>query len=195
MPRPRIDVDAKRRELLDSAEQLIDQHGTNKVTMQDISAACGMSQSNIYRFFSSKEELLSSLADRWFQEIEAELERVMCGEQPPIELLERFIKTQFKMKRDRFDENPELFVKYLSLAMLNPDAVATHVKKLRVWLQQLVKRSHSGNDTPTHIVGLVEDMTIKFRDPHLISAHRKECTDRRLDAVLGAVREVLQQKR
>ena len=191
MPRPKIDIDAKRRELLDSAEQLIDRHGTSKVTMQDISAACGMSQSNIYRFFSNKEELLAGLADRWFEEVESELTAVMGTEGTAGEILERFIRTQFEMKRDRYDENPELFIKYLSLAMMNPESVERHVRKLRSWLQRLVKNCLVERKVSRRLVGLIEDMTIKFRDPHLISAHRAECTDARLDAVLQAVHAVL----
>ena len=43
---------------------------------------------------------------------------------------------------------------------------------------------------PKRVIDLVEDMTIKFRDPYLISAHRKECTNARLETVLEAVHQL-----
>ncbi len=190
MPRPKIDVESKRREVLDQAEALLDRYGPDRITMQDISAACGMSQSNIYRFFANKEELLNSLANRWFDEVECALARVMQSDAPPLDVLELFIKTQFRIKRDRYDDNPELFVKYLSLATNSPAAVQEHVNTLQSWLRELVKRSLPGG-TSKRTVAVIEDMTIKYRDPHLISAHRKECTDARLNALLKSVRIIV----
>jgi AcrR family transcriptional regulator len=194
MPRPKVDVNLKRREILAVAQEQIEQYGPYKVTMQDISEACGMSQSNIYRFFASKDALLASLADQWFEEIEGRLADVMSSRGTPQEVLERFIRTQFGMKRDRYDQNPSLFVSYLSLAAMNPDAVQKHVTKLQKWLRVLVKNCLPPGKASPRMVALVEDMTIKYGDPHLISAHRKECTDARLDALLGAVNALLSDK-
>lgn len=187
MPRPKVDPSEKRREILATAESLIDRFGPQKVTMQDISAAHGMSQSNIYRFFANKEALLASLADQWFDEIETELERVMQSSGTPREIFDAFIRTQFTMKRDRYDSNPALFVSYLQLATNNPVSVHAHVAKLSGWLRTLVNDCHPAGKAPRRVVDLVADMTVKFRDPHLISAHRKECTNARLEAVLNAV--------
>ncbi|XOV84139.1 MAG: TetR/AcrR family transcriptional regulator [bacterium] len=191
MPRPKIDVDQKRREILAVAQRQIEQYGPHKVTMQDISEACGMSQSNIYRFFSSKDALLASLADQWFDEIESKLADVVRSQGTPQDVLELFIRTQFRMKRDRYDENPALFISYLTLAAMNPEAIQKHVARLQKWLRALVRNCLPPGKPAQRMVALVEDMTIKYRDPHLISAHRKECTDVRLDALLRAVHELL----
>lgn len=191
MPRPKIDPAEKRREILATAESLIDQYGPHKVTMQDISAAHGMSQSNIYRFFANKDALFASLADRWFDEIETALARVIESDDTPQAKFDAFIRTQFTMKRDRYDANPALFVSYLQLAMNNPESVHAHVSKLNGWLKTLVNNCYPEGKAPRGVAEMVADMTVKFRDPHLISAHRKECTNARLAAVLDAVHKLI----
>ena len=75
-----------RKKLLEAAERHIKAHGPKKLTVSDIAAECGMSQSNAYRFFHSKGDLLEAVGERWFAEIERELADIAASRQPPAEL-------------------------------------------------------------------------------------------------------------
>jgi TetR/AcrR family transcriptional regulator, repressor for uid operon len=55
---------ARRDMILDSARQTFTAKGFEVATIQDVATACGMSPGNIYRYFSSKAEIISGLVER-----------------------------------------------------------------------------------------------------------------------------------
>ena len=75
MPRPETDMEAKRQQIMEAADQIIQDKGAISFTMTDLAAAAGMSQSNLYRFFESKDALAEAMAGEWF----ADLEVIMAG--------------------------------------------------------------------------------------------------------------------
>ncbi len=68
MARPQTDIEAGRAELLEVVDDLIRKRGAVDISMSDLAAAAGMSPSNLYRFFDSKEALLEAVAERFFDE-------------------------------------------------------------------------------------------------------------------------------
>jgi TetR/AcrR family transcriptional regulator, transcriptional repressor of aconitase len=56
-------VDARRESILDSAARLFARKGLNSATMADIAAEADLSAGAIYRYFSSKEELMRAVFD------------------------------------------------------------------------------------------------------------------------------------
>ncbi len=56
--------DAPRRRILEAAERAFARHGFRGATMQIVAAEARMSAGNLYRYFSSKEALVSGLAER-----------------------------------------------------------------------------------------------------------------------------------
>ncbi len=61
----------RKNRILDAAERCFARHGFHKSTMQDVAAECAMSPGNLYRYFSSKDDLVAGLAER-------DRERFMC---------------------------------------------------------------------------------------------------------------------
>ena len=57
MPRPETDIAATRTRIMDAAEHIIQERGSISFTMTDLATAVGMSPSNLYRFFESKDAL------------------------------------------------------------------------------------------------------------------------------------------
>jgi AcrR family transcriptional regulator len=188
MARPLTDVEATRQQLLEAAEQLLARHGSRKVTVSDVAAGCGMSQSNAYRFFPSKAALMTGIAERWFAEIETKLTDVAEDAGPAENTLQTLLMTQLRIKRARFDANPTLFLSHLELAARNMDAVWAHVHTLSALYERVVTRwlAEVALDTSQarNITRLIEDATILFRDPNLIARRRDECTDERARAVI-----------
>jgi AcrR family transcriptional regulator len=85
--------------MLEATERLIRIHGGRKVTVSDVAAACGMSQSNAYRYFPSRLSLLDAVAERWLAAIEEELSAIAASDEPPAEQLVRFVARDFELKR------------------------------------------------------------------------------------------------
>lgn len=56
--------DAPRNRILDAAERAFARHGFRGATMQIVAAEARMSAGNLYRYFASKEALVSGLAER-----------------------------------------------------------------------------------------------------------------------------------
>lgn len=178
MPRPRPDDDLVKERMLLAAERLLTQHGPDKVTVTDIAAQCGMSQSNAYRYFPSKESLMAALAARWFAETENELNRIADSGGPADARLAAFLETQFALKLATHDQDPDLFHSYLLLAQRNPDAVARHSARLSDMVTHLIAEMLSEKCATSHETAefsrVFLDMTVLIRDPWLIARFREE---------------------
>ncbi len=55
---------ARRDAILDAAKQTFTEKGFEVATIQDVATACGMSAGNIYRYFTSKAEIVYGLVER-----------------------------------------------------------------------------------------------------------------------------------
>jgi TetR/AcrR family transcriptional repressor of uid operon len=57
-------VGDRRRKILDAAEACFVRNGFHRTTMNDVAAEAGMSAGNLYRYFASKEAIVTGLAER-----------------------------------------------------------------------------------------------------------------------------------
>ena len=187
MARPKSDLKAARARLLAAAEELLSRHGPNKVTVCDVAAACGMSQSNAYRFFPSKAALLAGVAARWFEEIEQALEAIAVEEGDARGRIMAFVLTQLRMKRARLKADPVMFQAYLDLGARNVDLVWAHVARISGFFEKIVEAwlQDAGLEGDARAVTtLIEDATLLFRDPNVILRRHHSCTDERARAVV-----------
>lgn len=185
MARPKPDEKAIREQLLATAESLLSYYGTAKVTVTDIAAACGMSQSNAYRYFPSKASLMAALGERWFAEVEAMTDEIIARKTPPREKLREIILATFQLKRARLEADPDLFAAYLELAAANIWTVEAHTKKRDKKIAELVYAhlAATGNRTARgdHITQTLLDTTIFIRDPNLILQNHAHLNDERAE--------------
>jgi AcrR family transcriptional regulator len=63
----------KRERLVESAKDLIHEHGYNQTTLADIAEAAGVPLGNVYYYFTTKEEIATAVIDERVQEICAKL--------------------------------------------------------------------------------------------------------------------------
>ncbi len=72
---------AERRNLiLDAAERCFVRTGFHRTTMQDVAVEAGMSAGNLYRYFPSKEAIVSGLSERDRDELAADFARISTAE-------------------------------------------------------------------------------------------------------------------
>ena len=203
MPRPSSDPELEKEKLLSAAEQLIKKRGSPKLTVSEVAAACGMSQSNAYRYFPSKADLINALIARWFEKVETELafivEGTKTGHVHHEELLRRFIHCVYRIKRDAFDEDPDLYRSYLALAADHMQTVSKHVHILHLGLEEVTRffleKENIRKPSLADCVTLIEDITVMFRDPRIIAVRRPECTEERLDHILDFLTDGLKQSK
>jgi TetR/AcrR family transcriptional regulator, repressor of the ameABC operon len=127
MARPQTDIEAGRQELLDIADDLVRKRGGVDLSMTELASAAGMSPSNLYRFFESKEALMEAAAGRWFAPKIAIMEDVVAAALPPREKLYQFFARRFILLRDQFRDDPDFFKSYLELGQQHFEVVRGYV--------------------------------------------------------------------
>jgi TetR/AcrR family transcriptional regulator, repressor of the ameABC operon len=191
MARPRIDSDAVREVLLGAAEELLREHGAQRITVVEIARHCGMSQSNAYRFFPSKRALLQAWGRRWFIEIEATTEAIATGTGLPEARCVEYLVCQYRLKRKRFESDPELFRAYVELGLANLDIVETHLRTMHRHLQSIIEdpawQDRLGGRTATEATALIDAMTTRFRDPAQIARFAGEDSEARAAEVMRII--------
>lgn len=185
MARPKPDEAAVREQLLSTAESLLSHYGAGKVTVTDIAAACGMSQSNAYRYFPSKASLMAALGQRWFAEVEAMTDEIIARDGTPREKLREIILATFQIKRARLESDPALFAAYMDLAAANAWTVSAYTEERNRKITALVASHLSGTGQPAaqaaHVSQTLLDATVLIRDPNLIQQYRAQLTDERAE--------------
>jgi AcrR family transcriptional regulator len=172
--------------LIAEAERMLVETQGRRLVLSEIAARIGISQSYAHRFFPTKADLVRTLAQRWFDEVEAESIRILALDRPAPERLELWVLSILRLKRDRFDADPALFLAYLDLAADHMDLVAEHTGKLsaalRAILADMVPAERLDRAHAT-----VEDATVLFRVPMAIARFRRNATDERARNVLRAL--------
>jgi len=74
-----VDVDAKRREILNAAIKTFAKHGMRGTNLARVAKTAGMGKSSLYHYFETREELFSALADDILRH-EAELFRSLAAQ-------------------------------------------------------------------------------------------------------------------
>ncbi|GAA4092155.1 helix-turn-helix domain-containing protein [Actinomadura miaoliensis] len=86
---------ARRERLLDAARRLAHEGGYHAVTMHDVADRAGVARATVYRYFATKDHLLTEVAATWAHRITADIDALAVGE-TPVErltaLLERIVR-------------------------------------------------------------------------------------------------------
>jgi len=75
---------ARRQQILDAARTCFLRNGFHATSIQDVIAEAGLSVGAVYRYFPSKTELISAIADHVVGEVEATLSAVAADESIPL---------------------------------------------------------------------------------------------------------------
>ena len=190
MRKARTDADTVRQSLIAAAERMLQETDGRRLVMSEIAARVGLTQSHAHSFFATKDDLVRALAARWFEGVERELEAVAGWAGPPAEKLRRYVLTSLRIKRAKFDENPDLFRAYLALAAEHDDLVRSHAGRLYDILRRIVAEIVPAHEAD-NAARLAHDATVLFRVPHTIAMFRAWATDERAGAVVDALAAAL----
>lgn len=127
MARPQTDIEAGRADLLNVVDDLVRKRGAVDISMSDLAAAAGMSPSNLYRFFDSKEALLEAVAERFFEDKSKIMVEVTESDLPVRDKMYQFFARRFEVMVQKYEDEPDLLKSYLEIGQQHFEVVRGYV--------------------------------------------------------------------
>src|SRR6202035_1948897 len=91
--------------ILEVTEDVLRRFGLAKATVVDVARALDVSHGSVYRHFPSKASLREAVAKRWLDRVNAPLEEISQGSEPPAIRLERWLRTMIAIKHKKVCED------------------------------------------------------------------------------------------
>lgn len=125
--------------ILDAARERFTQYGYNKTTMAEIAKDCGMSASNIYRFFANKLDIGASLACCSLESGLTHITAIVSDPQYSADIrLRQFIHAILDDTHRLWSENPKINELVVAICADRMDIVANHKQKKQTLLETLL---------------------------------------------------------
>lgn len=99
--RTRLDREDRRRQLIEIAEKLVTEHGLHAATMKRIAAQAGISETQAYNYFRSREQLFVEMVRREFDKIRAARQEDIENTSEHYELITRLTQTYLRKIGER----------------------------------------------------------------------------------------------
>mgnify|MGYP003624404690 FL=1 len=191
MPRPETDIAATRLRIIAAADRMIQERGAISFTMTDLATAVGMSPSNLYRFFESKDALAEAMAGEWFAELLVIMEELVSADMPVEEKLYQFFAQRVVIKRARYEDDPELFQSYMELGDEHFEVIKGYVDLADHYMASILAEAmESGYFKGLEldaVVSLVNTMIQPFCNPRLMMQMMHLATEERLRIVIKTI--------
>lgn len=191
MARPHTDIEAGRALLLDHVEDLVRKRGSADIAMNELAAAAGMSPSNLYRFFESKEALFEAVAEKWFADKIAIMEEVTSSDLPVRDKLYSFFARRFVVMSARFTEDPELFRSYCELGEQHFEVVRGYVDLgdhyLAMIIAEALDAGYFGDLSIDEAVSLINQMVSPYCMPDAQIHIGHKLTEAKLASIIDTI--------
>jgi TetR/AcrR family transcriptional regulator, repressor of the ameABC operon len=191
MARPQTDIEAGRKLLIEKAEDVIRERGAVDIAMGELAAAAGMSPSNVYRFFESKEDLHAAIAESWFADKVRIMEEAVASDLSARYKMYVFFQRRFALMIARHEEDPEQFKSYCELGRQYFDVVRGYVDLadhyLAVIVAEAMEQGYFSELSIDHAVSLINLMVQPFCNPNLIFELANRPTDEKLGQIIDAI--------
>jgi TetR/AcrR family transcriptional regulator, repressor of the ameABC operon len=191
MARPQTDIEAGRRLLLETAEGIIRDRGAVDIAISELASVAGMSPSNIYRFFESKEDLFEAIAERWFADKISIMETVIASSMSARDKMHAFFGRRFALMVADYETDPELFQSYCELGSQHFETVRGYVDLADHYLALIVAEAmqdgYFSKLTIDQTVSLINLMIQPFCNPDLIIHIGVRPTDDKLGEIIDTI--------
>lgn len=172
MARPQTDIEAGKAELLNVVDDLVRQRGAVDISMTDLAAAAGMSPSNLYRFFDSKEALLEAVAERFFEDKSKIMVEVTESDLPVREKMYQFFARRFLVMVQKYEAEPDLLKSYLEIGQQHFEVVRGYVDLgdhyLSLIVAEAMEQGYFQGLSIDETVSLVNQMVQCYTNPESI---------------------------
>lgn len=191
MARPETDIAATRKKIMEAADQMIREKGAISFTMTDLAAVVGMSPSNLYRFFANKDALAEAMAGEWFADLLTIMEKLVAADIPVEEKLYRFFAERVVLKRQRYEEDPQLFASYMELGDEHFEVIRGYIDLadhyMATILAEAMEAGYFKGLELDAIVTLVNLMVQPFCNPQLMMDMMHLVDEKRLQIVIDTI--------
>jgi len=126
----RLSGDPKGR-LLAIATEHLRRGGAKRVRLVAVAEEAGMTHANVYRYFTSRDDLLDAVVTAALRPVEAHLADVAGAPDPADDKLERMIFALARGYRDLLEREPRVFECYASAAAGNRPLARRHLGRVR----------------------------------------------------------------
>ncbi len=113
----RLHRERQRRRILEAAEKLFDEHGIDRVTVAEIISASGLRTSTIYRYFSSKDDIVWAILEEVLADLAARAKAAAGGAETALGKITALLE----LMADDLTEHPAK-VRFLNLIELRTAA-------------------------------------------------------------------------
>lgn len=172
MARPQTDIEATRFQLLEVVDDLVRQRGSADISMTDLAAAAGMSPSNLYRFFASKEALMEAVAEKWFAEKICIMEDVIASDLPVRDKMFQYFARRFTLMVQQYEAEPDLLRSYLEIGNQYFEIVRGYVDLgdhyLALIVAEALEQGHFAGLSIDECVSLINQMVQCYTNPESI---------------------------
>lgn len=161
-----------------AAIQMFRQYGYAKTTVGDIAKACHMSPANIYRFFSSKDAIIESIATDYLNQKLQAAREISTRKLSASQRLEAFALEILRMSCDEFVTEQRLVEIVIMCVDKHRDIVEAFLQAMRDVIRDVVQQGmDSGEFTVTDAKDTgdaVFDSLCKFHHPQMIAQHLQQ---------------------
>ncbi len=191
MARPQTDIDAGRKLLLTTVEKMVRARGATDISMTELASEAGMSPSNIYRFFESKEALLETVAEEWFADKIAVMEDVVASNLKAPEKMLAFFARRFALMCSRYEDDPELFKSFCELGDRHFEVVRGYVDLGDHYLAMIVAEAMEAGYfqglSIDQCVSLINQMVFPYVNPNSLMMIMHNLSEEKLSVIIGTI--------
>jgi len=103
--RKKIIEELNRKDILESAVELLLEEGINKFTMDKVASGAGIAKGTVYLYYKNKKMLLDSVVEYYFKPVEQEYKKISESDSDPLLKLEQSARVTLEY----VDKNMKLF--------------------------------------------------------------------------------------
>ncbi|MEM7283521.1 MAG: TetR/AcrR family transcriptional regulator [Pseudomonadota bacterium] len=191
-PRPsRLPPDEQIAEIIDAAASYLSETSFEQFRLVELAKTLGMSHSNIYRFFKSKEDLFDAVVDRWLEESRLLIGKTLELDLEAFDKLVAMLLAIHQSSRDKLSNDPSGFELYQHMWSSRAEAAEKHRKFIVSHGIALIKRAIEEESLvsldPVKAALLIQAATTKFMTPVFVKESLHEDTSTQLQVVLRAL--------
>jgi len=151
-----------KKKILDAAWNRFSQYGFNKTTMAEIARDCGMSASNIYRFFDSKNDILAVMATDCFNSEEKLLQEIVDRTNlTAAQKLETLALKLLHNSYDLYSNHPKINETIEYICNERHDLVMAHKMSKRVYIAKILTEGKEKGEFELTDVDEMADAVLK----------------------------------
>lgn len=132
-------MDETRDRILAEAERLFRHYGYAKTTVADIASVCGMSPSNVYRFFASKSAINEAICSRIIKDSEVSLREIVKRSAPASERLAAFILEMHRFTAEALMDQKKVHEMVVAAIEEQWETIRLHLDHIRAMIGEIIR--------------------------------------------------------